>query len=80
MKCSPAERERAKLLSDEEVKRSTGKEWKDWFSLLDQFGVAEKGHELTVKYLREHQNLEEKWARLVALRYEDDQGLRSLRT
>lgn len=80
MKCSTAERERVRSLSDEEAERFTGKRWKDWYSLLDQFGVAEKGHEQMVKYLREHQNLEEKWARLVALRYEDDQGLRSLTT
>lgn len=65
-----------KSTSNEEVKEATGKGWQEWFTVLDEFGVEEKGHTLTVKHLREHYNLEKTWAQTVALRYENDRGLR----
>ncbi len=67
-----------KVIGDAEVKAATGKTWQEWFALLDEYGVEERGHELTVKYLKEHHRLPSSWAREVALRYENDRGLRSL--
>ena len=67
-----------KAVGDEEVKAATGRTWQEWFALLDEYGVEERGHELTVKYLKEHHGLPSSWAKEVALRYENDRGLRSL--
>lgn len=69
---------REKVTSDEEIKASTGKNWQEWFALLDEYGTEERGHELTVKYLRDHHKLAEPLAKEVALRYETDRGLRTL--
>jgi phage anti-repressor protein len=67
-----------KVTGDEEIKAATGKNWQEWFALLDEYGVEERGHELTVKHLREHHKLSEPMAKEVALRYENDRGLRNL--
>lgn len=71
-------RKAKKVIDDAEVKVATGKTWKEWFALLDEFGVEERGHDLTVHYLREHHKLPANWAKEVALHYENDRGLRSL--
>lgn len=63
---------------DEEVRTVTGKGWEEWFSILDEFGAEERGHTLTVKHLMTHHGLDQHWARAVALRYENDRGLRDL--
>jgi hypothetical protein len=71
---------KGKVIGDEEVKAATGKSWQEWFALLDEYGVAERGHDLTVKYLKEHHRLPDSWAKEVAFRYENDRGLRSVMT
>ena len=67
-------------MTEDEVKAGTGKAWSEWFRILDEAGIAEKGHDLMVKHLREHYSLNQTWAQAVAFRYEDDQGLRNLTT
>lgn len=69
-----------KVIGDAEVKAATGKTWQEWFSLLDEYGVEERGHELTLKHLMEHYKLQPSWAKEVALRYEKDRGFRSVMT
>ena len=66
-----------KVIGDAEVKAATGRTWEEWFALLDEYGAEERGHELTVKFLREHHGLSPSYAKEVALRYESDRGLRS---
>jgi len=70
-------RKEQKLIGDAEVKAATGRTWEEWFALLDEYGTEERGHELTVNFLREHHRLSASWAKEVALRYESDRGLRS---
>jgi hypothetical protein len=67
-------------VTDDDVKAGTGKAWGEWFKILDEAGIAEKGHGLMVKHLRMHYSLTQAWAQTVALRYENDQGLRNMTT
>jgi hypothetical protein len=67
-------------VTDDEVKAGTGKGWEEWFKILNEVGIAEKGHGPMVKHLRTHFSLTQAWAQTVALRYENDQGLRNLTT
>ena len=76
--CAPKGKEDVRLISDEAVRNATGKGWAEWFAVLDELGVEEKGHSHAVRYLREHHGLDERWAERVARRYEEDRGLRSL--
>jgi hypothetical protein len=63
---------------EDEVKEVTGKTWAEWFVVLDEFGAVDRGHTPTVKHLMAHYGLDQHWARAVALRYENDLGLRDL--
>ena len=65
-------------ITNDQVLAETGKGWEEWFSILDGVGVEEKGHHHAVEYLMGHHTLGEEWAEKVALRYEEDRGLRSL--
>ena len=70
----------ARVVTEEEVIAGTGKGWEEWFRILDEAGVAEKGHHPMVEHLQKHYSLSHSWAQVVALRYENDQGLRNLTT
>lgn len=63
-------------ISDKSVQQKTGKTWAEWFSLLDQWPVKERGHTRTAKYLREEHGLEPWWAQAVSIRDEWERGLR----
>jgi len=78
MACTPKPKDDVRRITDSEVLSATGKDWEGWFAVLDEVGVDEKGHTHAVRFLVEHQGLEEKWAEKVARRYEEDRGLRSL--
>jgi hypothetical protein len=67
-------------ISEGAVRKSTGKGWDEWFLILDEYGVEERGHSIAVKHLQEHYGLDPRWAEAVTLRYEDARGLRSLIT
>lgn len=40
----------------------TDKGWREWFSILDKFGLEEKGHTQAAKYLRDKHRLSDWWA------------------
>ncbi len=80
MACTPKPKDDVRRITDAEAISATGKSWEEWFTILDQVGVEEKGHSHAVHFLREHHELDEKWAEKVARRYEEDRGLRSLTT
>ena len=63
-------------ISEESIKAKTGKAWREWFTILDTWGVKEKGHTQSVKHLREHYGLSQWWAQAVTIRYEWEMGLR----
>jgi hypothetical protein len=63
---------------EDELKEATGKTWAEWSEALDEFGAVDRGHTPTVKHLMAHYGLDLNWARAVALRYENQLGLRDL--
>ncbi len=65
-----------RIISDESVREKTGKSWREWLVILDEWGTKEKGHTLTAKYLQEHHKLSPWWAQAVTIRYELERGLR----
>jgi hypothetical protein len=66
-----------KVVTEDEVLSGTGKGWEEWFRILDEAGIAEKGHDPMVKHLQNHYSLNQTWAQAVAMRYENDRGLRN---
>ncbi len=72
----PAKKSIFQKISDDAVLCKTGFVWLEWFTILDRFGLVEKGHTQAAKYLRDHHGLNPWWAQAVTIRYEWERGLR----
>jgi uncharacterized protein YndB with AHSA1/START domain len=63
-------------MSDAAVAAKTGKNWKEWFALLDKTGARKMTHQEIVKHLNEKHNLGPWWQQMVTVTYEQARGLR----
>lgn len=63
-------------MSDEAVKAKTGKNWKEWFAILDKAGAKKMSHQEIVKYLNSEQGVGPWWQQMVTVTYEQARGLR----
>jgi hypothetical protein len=66
--------------SDEAVLKATGKDWKDWFSILDKSKL--KTHKELAAFIYENHLKNQKsgdwWAQMVTVEYERARGLRAV--
>lgn len=65
-------------ISDEAVKSKTGKDWKEWFHLLDQAGAAAMTHRDIARWLAEHHEVSPWWCQSITVEYERERGLRQV--
>jgi hypothetical protein len=65
-------------VSDEAVKARTGKNWTQWFAILDKAGAKDMKHAEIAKYLREKQNVPSWWNQMITVCYERAQGVRAV--
>jgi uncharacterized protein YndB with AHSA1/START domain len=65
-------------MSDAAVKAKTGKDWKEWFTILDTAGALKLSHQEMVKYLHTKQGLGPWWQQMVTVTYEQARDLREL--
>ncbi len=65
-------------MSDAAVQAKTGKDWKQWFAVLDKAGARKMSHQEIVKYLREHEGVGPWWQQMVTVTYEQARGLRDV--
>ena len=65
-------------LSDEVIRRRTGRGWEEWFDLLDGWGAAERPHPEIARWLREEQGIDGWNAQSVTVSYERARGLRAV--
>lgn len=61
-----------KRISDESVIKSTGKSWKEWFSILNKAGAKKMDHKDIAEYLSKKQNVRDWWSQMVTVQYEQD--------
>jgi len=66
----------APRMSDIAVKAKTGKNWKDWFAVLDQAGARKMNHQEIVKLVSEKHDVGPWWQQMVTVSYEQARGLR----
>jgi uncharacterized protein YndB with AHSA1/START domain len=66
----------APRMSDIAVKAKTGKNWKDWFSVLDKAGARKMNHQEIVKLVSEKHDVGPWWRQMVTVTYEQARGLR----
>jgi hypothetical protein len=58
------------------IQEKTGKSSLEWHAILDQWGMAEKGHTAAARYLEEEHGVSGWWAQTLTVRYEWATGLR----
>lgn len=64
-------------LSDESVKKATGRNWTTWVALLDKADAKEMSHPALTKHIREAYDTPSWWTQMVAVGYERIRGLRA---
>lgn len=69
---------RTQTVSDEAVKARTGKNWPQWFAILDKAGAKKMRHAEIAKYLREKRNVPSWWNQMITVCYERAHGLRAV--
>ena len=63
-------------MSDEAVAAKTGKNWKQWFAIIDKAGGRKMTHQEIVKLLNSKHNVGPWWGQMVTATYEQQTGLR----
>ncbi|HEY7727672.1 MAG TPA: SRPBCC domain-containing protein [Candidatus Eisenbacteria bacterium] len=63
-------------ISDDAVRKGTGKRWSGWMRILDRWGARSKGHAATARHLAERYGIDPWWSQSVTVRYEQERGLR----
>jgi uncharacterized protein YndB with AHSA1/START domain len=67
----------APRMSDEAVKAKTGKDWKQWFAILDKAGAGKMTHQEIVHLLNSKHDVGPWWGQMVTVTYEQSRGLRA---
>jgi uncharacterized protein YndB with AHSA1/START domain len=65
-------------MSDEAIRRRTGRGWEEWFDLLDDWGAAERPHPEALQWLAEEHGIEGWSAQAATITYERARGLRAV--
>lgn len=63
-------------VGDAAVKKATGKGWSEWLSALDAAGAAKLSHAEIAELVHSRFKVEDWWAQMVAVGYEQARGLR----
>ena len=74
----PSPSQQSTSMSDEAVQRATGKDWAEWFDILDAAGAKDMPHPRIAIYLGEKHDLSGWWAQIVTVEYERARGLRDV--
>jgi hypothetical protein len=64
-------------MSADAVRRATGREWDEWFALLDEWGAADHEHKAIATWLGSEHGVPGWWAQGITVEYERARGLRS---
>jgi len=65
-------------ISDVAIKAKTGRQWQQWFSILDKAGAMKMRHNEIAEYLYEKRGMPSWWCQMVSVTYEQERGLRKV--
>jgi hypothetical protein len=65
-------------IGDAAVEKATGKCWHEWIAILDALGAREMAHKAITEALRAHHQIDDWWAQMVTVGYEQARGLRKV--
>lgn len=63
-------------ISDDAVRKATGKSWEQWLAILDAFDVKRNGHKPAAAFLHAEHQVGDWWSQMVVVGYEQARGLR----
>lgn len=63
-------------IGDGAVRAKTGKDWEQWFAILDRDGAASMTHAKMARWLSDEQGVGPWWCQMIANTYEQARGLR----
>jgi Activator of Hsp90 ATPase homolog 1-like protein len=64
-------------IHDEVLQEKTGKNWDQWFVVLDKAGARMMDHQEITAWLRDRSDMPRWWRQLVAIGYEREHGMRA---
>jgi hypothetical protein len=62
----------ANKISDDAVKKSTGKVWPEWFALMNKAGARKMEHKAIAEMLHKKHGLSGWWSQMVTVQYEQE--------
>ena len=62
----------AKRISDESVKKATGRTWSEWFSILNKAGAKKMEHKTVAELLYKRYGLSLWWSQMVTVQFEQE--------
>ncbi|WP_367041688.1 hypothetical protein [Streptomyces sp. Je 1-332] len=65
-------------LSSDALREATGKDWPQWFAVLDAWGATSRNHTEIARHVREEHGVDGWYAQSVAVGYEQERGLRQV--
>src|SRR3712207_5738140 len=68
----------ALTVSDEGIRRRTGRGWEEWFDLLDEWGAGERRHAEIARWVAEEHGVDGWSAQSVTVSYERARGGRAV--
>jgi hypothetical protein len=74
----PENKAKSVSVSNDAVAKSTGKEWDEWFSIIDKAGGKSKSHKEIVAFLREHFSLSPWYQQMITVSFEQARGKRKV--
>lgn len=63
-------------IGDEALAQRTGKNWAQWFAVLEKAGAKKMAHTEIARHLHETQNVPGWWCQMIAVGYEQAHGMR----
>jgi hypothetical protein len=64
------------IVSDDSLKEATGKTWKEWIAILDEWGARDRKHGEIARFVNEEHGVPGWWSQTVTVGYERATGLR----
>ena len=64
-------------IGDDAIQARTGRNWQQWFSVLDKAGAMKMSHKEMADYLYGEKGVPGWWCQMIVVRYEQDRGLRN---
>ena len=65
-------------MSDEAIRRRTGRGWEEWLDLLDEWGAADRPHKEVARWVAQEHGIDGWGAQAVTVTYERVRGLRAV--